>query len=207
MQFCSLGNISSHKNVQNQIEFIVWNFGFWVIIARLVTNCYCEKLFLSLFLFRVFLCCCCNKVIFVLMFGTQYYFFCSMFYAENWIVVRVKLTMRFLWRCNFAIWLCSQDVTVKMYMVFLYILVFAFCMFKTVKVSVTAERNWGDVNLLGRVGLWLMLRKMCCYYKHSEDMIRIVDVGLFWHNLWRLHCLCYIFLTWDMFALSLFVLR
>ena len=113
----------------------------------------------------------------------------------------------FLWRCNFAIWLCSQDVTVKMYMVFLYILVFAFCMFKTVKVSVTAERNWGDVNLLSRVGLWLVLRKMCSFYKHSEDMIRIVDVGCFGHNLWRLHCLCYIFLTWDMFALSLFVLR
>jgi len=53
-------------------------------------------------------------------------------------------------------------------------------MFKTVKVSVTAERNWGDVNLLSRVGLWLMLRKMCCYYKHSEDMIRIVDVGFLW---------------------------
>ena len=143
------------------------------IVARLVTNGYCEKLFLSLFLFRVFLCCCCNKVIFVLMFGTQYYFFCSMFYAENWIVVRVKLTMRFLWRCNFAIWLCSQDVTVKMYMVFLYILVFAFCMFKTVKVSVTAERNWGDVNLLGRVGLRLMLRKnvllLQAFRRHDQD--------------------------------------
>jgi hypothetical protein len=157
--------------------------------------------------FQSFLCFDVNKVIFCTDVRYSVLFFCSMFYAENWIVVRVKLTMRFLWRCNFAIWLCSQDVTVKMYMVFLYILVFAFCMFKTVKVSVTAERNWGDVNLLSRVGLWLMLRKMCCYYKHSEDMIRIVDVGLFWHNLWRLHCLCYIFLTWDMFALSLFVLR
>jgi len=52
-------------------------------------------------------------------------------------------------------------------------------MFKTVKVSVTAERNWGDVNLLSRVGLWLMLRKMCSYYKHPKDMIRIVDVGFF----------------------------
>jgi len=29
-------------------------FGVSVIVARLVTNCYCEKLFLSLFLFRVF---------------------------------------------------------------------------------------------------------------------------------------------------------
>ena len=67
-----------------------------------------------------------------------------------------------------------------MYMVFLYILVFAFYMFKTVKVSVTAERNWGDVNLLSRVGFWLMLRKMCCYYKHPKDMIRIVDVGFLW---------------------------
>jgi len=88
-------------------------------------------------------------------------------------------------------------------MVFLYILVLAFYVFKTVKVSVTAERNWGDVNLLIRVGMWLMLRKMCSYYKHSKDMIRIVDVGFFWHNLWRLHCLCDIFLTWDMFAFSL----
>jgi len=53
-------------------------------------------------------------------------------------------------------------------------------MFKTVKVSVTAERNWGDVNLLSRVGFWLMLRKMCSYYKHPKDMIRIVDVGFLW---------------------------
>jgi len=55
--------------------------------------------------------------------------------------------MRFLWRCNFAI-----DCVVKMLLwectwCFLYILVFAFCMFKTVKVSVTAECNRGDVNL------------------------------------------------------------
>jgi len=57
-------------------------------------------------------------------------------------------------------------------------------MFKTVKVSVTAERNWGDVNLLSRVGFWLMLRKMCLCYKHPEDMIRIVDVGFF---LWPQH--------------------
>jgi hypothetical protein len=157
--------------------------------------------------FQSFLCFDVNKVIFCTDVRYSVLFFCSMFYAENWIVVRVKLTMRFYGDVTLPFWLCSQDVTVKMYMVFLYILVFAFCMFKTVKVSVTAERNWGDVNLLSRVGLWLMLRKMCCYYKHSEDMIRIVDVGLFWHNLWRLHCLCYIFLTWDMFALSLFVLR
>jgi hypothetical protein len=27
--------------------------------------------------------------------------------------------------------------------------------------------------------LWLILRKMCSFYKHSEDMIRIVDVGFF----------------------------
>lgn len=46
-------------------------------------------------------------------------------------------------------------------------------MFKTVKVSVTAERNWGDVNLLSRVGLWLMLRKMCsllqAFRRHDQD--------------------------------------
>ena len=61
---------------------------------------------------------------------------------------------------------------------------FFFFLFKTVKVSVTAERNWVDVNLfLSRVGLWLMLRKMCFHYKHPEDMIRIVDVGFFFdHN-------------------------
>ena len=40
--------------------------------------------------------------------------------------------------------------------------------------------NWGDVNLLSRVGFWLMLRKMCFYYKHPKDMIRIVDVGFLW---------------------------
>jgi len=50
-------------------------------------------------------------------------------------------------------------------------------MVKTVNVVVTAERNWGDVNLLSHVGLWLMLRKMCLCYKHPEDMIRIVGVG------------------------------
>ena len=143
-----------------------WHLLLWKIVSEFVS-------------FQSFLCFDVNKVIFVLMFGTQYYLFCLMFYAENWIVVRVKLTMRFLWRCNFAIWLCSQDVIVKMYMVFLYILVFAFYMFKTVKVSVTAERNWGDVNLLSRVGFWLMLRKMCTFYKHPKDMIRIVDVGFF----------------------------
>ena len=119
-------------------------------LSRTVTvkNCFWVCFFSEFSLFW------CNKVIFVLMFGTQYYF-CSMFCTENWIVVRVKLTMRFLWRCNFAIWLCSQDVIVEMYVVFLYILVFAFCMFKTVKVSVTAECNWGDVNLLSRIGFGL----------------------------------------------------
>jgi len=109
---------------------------------------------------------------------------------------------------TFAIWLCSQDVIVKMYMVFLYILVFAFCMFKTVKVSVTAECNWGDVNLLSRVGFWLMLRKMCLFVTSiPKTWSGLFGVGFCDHNLWRLHCLCYIFLTWDMFAFSLFVLR
>jgi len=51
--------------------------------------------------------------------------FCSMFYAENWIVVRVELTNAILWRCCFAI-----DCVVKMLLwectwCFLYILVFA----------------------------------------------------------------------------------
>ena len=64
-------------------------------------------------------------------------------------------------------------------MVFLVHISVCFYMFKTVKVSVTAERNRGDVNLLSRVGFWLMSRKMCSYYKHSEDMIRIVDVGFY----------------------------
>ena len=106
------------------------------------------------------------------MFGTQYYF-CSVFCIENWIVVRVKLTMRFLWRCNFAIWLCSQDVIVGMYVVFLYILVFAFCMFKTVKVSVTAKRDWGDVNLLSRVGFLAYVKKnvfvLQASQRHDQD--------------------------------------
>ena len=32
--------------------------------------------------------------------------------------------------------------------------------------------------------------------RHDQDSwCRI----FFWHNLWRLHCLCYIFLTWDKF--------
>ena len=93
-----------------------------------VKNCFWVCFFSEFSLFW------CNKVIFVLMFGTQYYF-CSMFCTENWIVVRVKLTMRFLWRCNFAI-----DCVVKMLLCectwcFLYILVFCFYMFKTVKVS------------------------------------------------------------------------
>ncbi len=101
-------------------------FQVWVSVSVVsIDICYCEKLFLSFISFQSFPLFCCNKVIFVLMFGTQYYF-CSMFYVENWIVVRVKLTMRFLWRCNFAI-----DCAVKMLLwectwCFLYILVFAF---------------------------------------------------------------------------------
>ena len=58
-------------------------------------------------------------------------------------------------------------------MVFLYILVFAFYMFKTVKVSVTAERNRGDVNLLSRVGSWLNVKKnvfvLQASQRHDQD--------------------------------------
>ena len=58
-------------------------------------------------------------------------------------------------------------------MVFLYILVFAFYMFKTVKVSVTAERNWGDVNLLSRVGFLAYVEKnvflLQASQRHDQD--------------------------------------
>ena len=127
---------------------LCWNFGFSKCreLVKAVANCYLWKNCFWVCFFSEFSLFWCNKVIFVLMFGTQYYF-CSMFCAENWIVVRAKLTKRFLWRGNFAI-----DCAVKMLLwectwCFLYILVFAFYVFKTVKVSVTAERNWGDVNL------------------------------------------------------------
>ena len=52
LQFCNIS--SCIKNVQNQIKFLFGVLGFSKFVARLVTNCYCEKLFLSLFLFRVF---------------------------------------------------------------------------------------------------------------------------------------------------------
>ena len=69
---------------------LCWNFGELKKLLQTVTvkNCFWVCFFSEFSLFW------CNKVIFVLMFGTQYYF-CSMFCAENWIVVRVKLTMRF----------------------------------------------------------------------------------------------------------------
>jgi len=58
-------------------------------------------------------------------------------------------------------------------MVFLYILVFAFYVFKTVKVSVTAERNWGDVNLLSRIGCLAYVEKnvflLQASQRHDQD--------------------------------------
>jgi len=67
----------------------------------------------------------CNKVIFfVLMFGTQYYLLFNVLRRElNCCESRTH-------KCDFVAmllchWLCSQDVIVGMYMVFLYILVFA----------------------------------------------------------------------------------
>ena len=65
-----------------------------------------------------------------------------------------------------------------MYMVFLYILVFAFYV-QNRKSFCYCRTQLRRCKSLSRVGLWLMLRKMCSYYKHSEDMIRIVDVGCF----------------------------
>jgi hypothetical protein len=109
--------------------------------------------------FQSFLCFDVNKVIFVLMFGTQYYFFvrCSMPRTE--LLWGSNSQCDFLWRCNFAIDCVVKMLLWKMYMVFLYILVFAFCMFKTVKISVTAECNWGDVKLLSRVGFLAYVKK------------------------------------------------
>ncbi len=157
--------------------------------------CYCDKLFLSfLFLFRVFFVWCNKVIFFVLMFGTQYYF-CSMFCTENWSVLwtskhttqlvflRSLLKAIFLWQDVYAIDCVVKLLFWKCTLVFLYILVFALYV-RNRKNFVTARHNWGDVHLLSRVGYWLMLRKnvLCSNYKHFEDMIRIVDVGFFWHN-------------------------
>ena len=58
-------------------------------------------------------------------------------------------------------------------MVFLYILVFAFYMFKTVKVSVTAERNWGDVNLFKPCWFLAYVKKnvfsLQAFRRHDQD--------------------------------------
>jgi hypothetical protein len=99
-------------------------FGVSVIVARLVTNCYCEKLFLSFCFFSEFSLFWCNKVIFL--------YWCSVL---SIIFVRCSAPRtELLWgsnsQCDFCgdvilPWLCSQDVIVGMYMVFLYILVFA----------------------------------------------------------------------------------
>ena len=45
---------SVHKKCPKSNWIYCLEFWVSVIVARLVTNCYCEKLFLSLFLFRVF---------------------------------------------------------------------------------------------------------------------------------------------------------
>ncbi len=106
------------------------------------------------------------------MFGTQYYF-CSMFYTENWIVVRVKLTVQFLWRCNFAIdcvvkmllwectW-CSVHISVR----FLYVQnrkSFCHCRMQLRRCK-SLKPGW----------FWLMLRKMCFFLlqasrRHDQD--------------------------------------
>jgi len=140
------------------------------------------------------------------MFDTQYYL-CLMFCVENWIVVRVELTNAILWRCNSAIDLCSQDVIVGMYMVFLYILVFAFYVqnrksFCHCRTQLRRCKSFKPCWFVAYVKKNVFVLQAS--QRHDQDSwCRI----FFWHNLWRLHCLCDIFLMWDMFAFSLFVLR
>ena len=54
--------------------------------------CYCEKIVSEFCFFSEFSLFWGNKVIFVLMFGTQYYF-SSMFYTENWSVLWGRSTV------------------------------------------------------------------------------------------------------------------
>ncbi len=119
MQCCSFGNISFCVKV-----FKMDNSGILDSVSVVsIDNCYCERLFLSLFLFRVFFVWC-NKVIFVLTFGTQYYF-CSMFCTRTEVFYEGQTHNAIFVAMYLCHWLCSQDVIVGMYMVFLYILVFA----------------------------------------------------------------------------------
>ena len=107
--------------------------------------CYCEKIVSEFVSFQSFLCFDVTKL---------FLYWCSVL---SIIFVRCSAPRtELLWgsnsQCDFCgdvtlPWLCSQDVIVGMYMVFLYILVFAFYV-QNRKSYVTAERNWGDVNLL-----------------------------------------------------------
>ena len=83
-----------------------------------MNNCFWVCFFSEFSLF------CCNKVIFVLMFGTQYYF-CLMFCTRTEVFYEGQTHNAIFVAMFLCHWLCSQDVIVEMYMVFLYILVFA----------------------------------------------------------------------------------
>ena len=106
--------------------------------------------------------------------------FCSMFYAENWIVVRVELTDAIVWRCCFAIDCVVKTLLWECTWCFLYILVFAlyvqnrksFCHCRTqLRRCKSFKPCWLLANVKKNV--------LCLNYKHFEDMIRIVDVGFF----------------------------
>jgi len=191
--------------------------------------CYCEKLFLSFcFFFRVFFVWC-NKVIFCTDVRYSVLFLFDVLHRELKCFMNVKtynansfcevlFLKRFLWQCVYAIDCVVKMLFLEMYMLFLYILVFAlyvqnrksFCHCKTwLRRCKSFKPCWLLANVKKNV--------LCLNYKHFEDMIRIVDVGFFLtqhfeqpivgeNNLWRLHCLCYIFLCMRQicFLVSLF---
>ncbi len=140
MQSCNLGNISFCKKMSKiKLNLLFWNLGFsktwmsWALTSVTVKNCF----WVCFFFFSEFSLFCCNKVIFCTDVRYSVLFLFDVLHRELKCYMRVKLTMplmvvfvEFVIKAIFVAvcfchWLCSQDVIVEMYMVFLYILVFA----------------------------------------------------------------------------------
>ncbi len=167
-----------------------------------------KKLFWVLFLFRVFFVWC-NKVIFVLMFGTQYYL-CLMFCARTEVFYEGQTHNAIFVAMYLCHWLCSLDVIVEMYMVFLYILVFAlyvqnrksFCHCRTqLRRCKSFKPCWSLADVKKNVF------SLQASQRHDQDswcriffVTTTLQQNCWENNLWRLHCLCYIFLCMRQFC-------
>ncbi len=174
--------------------------------AVTVNNCFWFCFFSEFSLFW------CNKVIFVLMFGTQYYF-CSMIYARTEVLYEGQTHNAIFVAVFLCHWLCSQDVIVGMYMVFLYILVFAlyvqnrkkFFFFFHCRTQLRRCKSFKPCWLLAYVKKNVFLLQAS--RRHDQDswcriffVTTTLQQNCWVNNLWRLHCLCYIFLCMRQFC-------